>query len=115
MQIANMTVTITATVKGGKPPAGGLTRPVDSRLVERLDKIYGSGSGAAVTSMRLSLTDNRDEPLAAVLEHFGNDPEGACHVNVQYATRVSDRLNEFVEKMGKDTSDDIIAGVKHDG
>lgn len=66
-------------------------------------------------SMRLSLIDNRDESLAAVLEPLGNDPEGACHANAQRAARVSDRLNEFVEKIGKGTFDDIIAGVEHDG
>ena len=97
------------------PPAGGLARLVDSRLAERLDKIYGSGGGAAVTSMRLSLIDNRDESLAVVLEPFGNDPEGTYYVNVQYATRVPERLNEFVEKVGKDMFDDIIAGVEYDG
>ena len=65
--------------------------------------------------MRLSLIDNRDESLAAVLEPLENDPEGTYRVSVQYATRVPDRPNEFVEKAGKDTFDDMIAGVEHDG
>lgn len=115
MSIANMMATITTTVRGSMPPAGGLTRLVDPKLVGRLGKTHGNGGRAAVTSIRLSLISSRDESLAVVLEPFGNDPEWTYYVDVQYATRAAEKFNAFMEKAGKAMIDDIIAGVEHDG
>ena len=114
MSIANIMATITATVKGGMSPTGGLTRLVDSRLAERLEKTHGNGGRAAVTSIRLSLIRSRDESLTVVLEPFGNDPEGTYYVVVQYTTKAAEKFSTFMEKAGKSMIDDIVKGVEHD-
>ncbi len=109
---ANMTAALTATVKSGTSPIGGLTSLVDSDTIERITKMHGPDSKIAVTSIRFSLVESRDESLSVVMEPFGNDPDGAYYVDVQYSTTIAEKFNIFLEKIGTEMLHGIIKGVE---
>lgn len=110
--IANMMIKFTATVKTERSPIFGLTRLVDQRLVDRIQKTHGDNSDIAVTSIRLDLIHSRDESLTVTVEPFGNDPEGAYYVDIGYATKSVEKFNAFMEKVGEDVFRDIVEEVE---
>lgn len=110
--IANMMIRLTAIVKTERSPISGLTRLVDQRLVDRIQKTHGDGDDIAVTSIRLSLIHSSDESLTVTVEPFGNDPEGAYYIDVGYATKSVEKFNAFMEKIGEEVFQDIADGVE---
>lgn len=110
--IANMMVRITANVTTDQSPISALTGLVDRKLVDRVQRAHGGSGDIAVSSIRLSLLQSRDETLTVTVEPFGNDPENAYYVDVMYATKTVEKFNTFMEKVGEELFRDLVAGVK---